>query len=227
MNKINESFEKIVENYDVVLLDGSITHKKFSPYKKIHESFLKEFGIKINTWINIRDDVKHVQEITEAINRYPQIQTLENVIKELTRGLSNLGGIYGKHKNGNLKNYIAALKGFKNKLSSRIIKFEGEEEKNFKDLEKRYLYFKKIYKLSPTDFELLITSVNSAFYKGDTAIFTNDCELLEATIELKDMIFLGGETLRYKLDAYTNLYREEFYRYEPFVRIKIKEESGY
>ncbi len=225
---MKESFERICNEYDVVMLDTSVC-RKTGKYNKREKEILERFGYRKRVSCgSLQEDLRYVCEMTGLAAEYPNVCTVKGVIEEINKGLSVLGKMLGSKRHGRkrkIKTYISAVKGLRNILKERIISFPDEELVNLDILENEMDYLKELYGISNVDFEILFNSVNAATYRGDTALISNDVPLLNAALDIsvdpeKTLLPIGAMPLKYKFKPHTSLRRNYFAVYYHRVAVQ-------
>jgi len=130
IEEIKKSLEEIAKNHKIVLVDGCIT-RPFRGGDLNWEFYDKKdlFALNSEQKEEVRDNVEHLDFLTEFINSNPNIATIEEVDSELKRNLAILGEQYRFH-NTKMKKRIN--KGYKR---------YGSDKEEIKELLDSLYYF--------------------------------------------------------------------------------------
>ena len=227
MKELLKSLEKIcTECYDYVLLDTSACGPPNSRPRTFEISMGTEKALKLLSsycdTLEREKRLRYVSMLTQIVDRYGKIQTTEEVVSEIENGIGKLGNLLNKKahtKRKNIKTYISAIKGLRNKLRERTIRFTEEETETMHAMMNEVYHLRIKYHLEPTDFGLLLTSINLAVCRGDTAMITCDRGLIKATVEAFQSLESRGT---YNLDVYMRVKKDKgIYRFEPVAKERV------
>ena len=200
-----ESFKRICESYDHVVLDTSVWGRRDVNYGIDYESL---FGF-IPSKLSFREELPFLNEFILSIKEYENVRTVKGVVREIEKGLRRM-----KSRRG--RDYRSANTGIKNILKTRIIEhlFGEEEISDLNTLHEKLEFLKKKYGLSDTDLGIVLNSVELAKSRGDTAVVSNDKEILETVDLIRSSKIKLPVSLKYRLDPYTSIERDHFYLYQ-------------
>lgn len=211
IGSLRDSLKQICLENEVVLIDTSCCRGDYrsdlsrQQIREIRSVVGRRFAV-----VPHHEEVLYLNMLINLVYGNNNIRTVRDVIAEMEGGFRHF-----RHRTSQQDPYRSAATGLMTKLKDRVIEFSGEEARNFTLLREGIWKSRKLAGkyMREKDMSLAAASATSAAYRGNTAVLSNDTDVLGTILSVPVEIekIPGVMRLRFSLVPYSSMESDTFY----------------